>query len=70
MDDVGVPHGGELQFVWGNSYLAFNPDVRNDSGIYFDSIFYIEEEVAYAKYVQTLWTNFAKYGLVNFRPKL
>jgi len=49
--------------------MAFNPDVRNDSGIYSDSIPYVPEDVTYAKYVQTLWTNFAKYGSVNLKSK-
>ena len=63
--DVGVPHGGEVQYVFGYPYFSFNPDVRNDSGIYFDTIGFVPEDVTFSKYVQTLWTNFAKYGSVN-----
>jgi len=59
---MGVPHNGELPYVWGYGYLLTNPEVRNDSGIYFDAIGWTPEDRPYADYVQTLWTNFAKYG--------
>jgi len=36
--------------------------VRNDSGIFFDAIGYTQEDIDYADYQITLWTNFAKYG--------
>ena len=61
---------GELFYVWGNGYLTINPDVRNDSAMYYDQIGFTPEDITYAKYVQTLWTNFAKYGSVHFTPNV
>lgn len=51
----------ELSYVFGNAYLLINPKVRDDSGMYFDSIGWVKDDMVYADYVQTLWTNFAKY---------
>jgi len=57
-------------FVFGNAYLTINPDVRNDSAMYYDSFGYTIEDMIYARYVQTLWTNFAKYGLVHLTARV
>jgi len=59
---MGVPHNGELPYVWGYGHLLQNPLVREDSGINFDAIGWTPEDSVYADYIQTLWTNFAKYG--------
>jgi carboxylesterase type B len=59
---MGVPHEGELPYVWGYGYLLVNPEVRDDSGIHFDIVGWVDEDITYANYVQTLWSNFAKYG--------
>jgi hypothetical protein len=52
----------ELPYVWGYPKLLRNEDVRNDSGIYFDIIGWTQEDIEYADFQITLWTNFAKYG--------
>jgi len=59
---MGVPHNGELPYVWGYGYLLINEAVRDDSGIHFDILGWVPEDMVYADFVQTLWTNFAKYG--------
>ncbi len=59
---AGVSHSGELPYMWGLSLLQYNDAVRNDSEIFFDIIDWTEEDAEYSTYVQTLWTNFAKYG--------
>jgi len=59
---MGVPHNGELPYVWGYGYLPTNPMVRQESGIFYDALGWTPEDAVYADYVQTLWTNFAKYG--------
>jgi carboxylesterase type B len=59
---MGVPHAAELDYVWGTTYLTFNPAVRNDSQRFYDSVGYTPDDITYANYVQTLWANFAKYG--------
>ena len=60
--DVGVPHEGELPYVWGYGYLLINPEVRNDSEIFYDAVGWTPEDITYAAYVQQLWSNFAKFG--------
>lgn len=64
---MGVPHTGEVPYVFGLSKLINNPAVREDSGIFFDALGYTQEDAIYADYQITLWTNFAKYG--NPTPK-
>jgi len=59
---MGVPHNGELPYVWGYGYLLINEAVRDDSGIHFDALGWTPEDMTYAFYVETLWSNFAKYG--------
>jgi len=59
---MGVPHMGELPYVWGYGKLLDNPAVRDDSGIHYDIIGWTQEDIDYADYQITLWTNFAKYG--------
>jgi len=59
---MGVPHEGELPYVWGYGYLLINPDVRDDSEIHYDVLGWTPEDITYANYVETLWTNFAKTG--------
>ena len=53
---------GELPYVWGYGKLLNNQAVRDDSGIHFDIVGWTEEDITYADYQITLWTNFAKYG--------
>jgi len=59
---MGVPHNGELPYVWGYGHLLTNRSVRQDSQINFDIIGWTPEDAVYADYIQTLWSNFAKYG--------
>ena len=60
---MGVPHNGELPFVWGYPRLLHNQAVRDDCRIYIDIIGWSDpEDIAYTYFVQEMWTNFAKYG--------
>ena len=52
----------ELPYVFGYPFLTLNPDVRNDTGIFFDIFAWNDEDIEYADYTITLWTNFVKYG--------
>jgi len=61
MFSSGVPHTCELMYVWANAYLVTNPAVREDTQIQ-DTLGYTEEDRIYADYVETLWSNFAKFG--------
>ena len=57
----GVPHMGEIPYVWGWSLLHLAPQVRIDSRILLDIIDYNSEDIAYAEFTMDLFTNFAKY---------
>jgi carboxylesterase type B len=59
---MGVPHNGELPYVWGYGQLQDNQAVRDDSEIHFDIVGWTPEDVPYANYVSTLWSNFAAFG--------
>ena len=60
---LGNPHTGELAYVWGYCYLQINAEVRQQSGINLNLITGdVDDDIPYADYMQTLWTNFAKYG--------
>ncbi|CAH1789337.1 unnamed protein product [Owenia fusiformis] len=59
---MGVPHNGELPYVWGWSWLQFNENVRNQTGMILDPIEWNQEDAEYADYVMTMWSNFAKFG--------
>jgi len=65
---MGVPHNGELAYVWAYSYLLINPLVRDDSGIHFDILGWTPEDITYSNYVLTLWSNFGKYGNPTPQP--
>ncbi len=51
--------------MWGLSLLQYNDAVRNDSEIFFDAVDWTEEDAEYSIFVETLWTNFAKFGYVD-----
>lgn len=61
---AGAPHMAEIPYVWGYGKLLNNQAVRDDSGIHYDVVGWTPEDATYADYQITLWTNFAKYGLV------
>ena len=65
---TGVPHDGELPYVWGYPLLKQNKDVRRQSGMLLDIIHWNEEDKDYTNFIQTVWTNFAKtgYEIVQF----
>jgi hypothetical protein len=52
----------ELPYVWGYGKPLKNQAVRDDCGIHVDIIGWTAEDIAYADFQITLWTNFAKYG--------
>jgi len=59
---LGVPHNGELPYVWGYPLMQLNPTVRRESEMFLDLIDWDELDIAFAEYMQDLWANFAKYG--------
>jgi carboxylesterase type B len=59
---MGVPHMGELPYVWCYGCLLINPEVREDSEMTIDIVGWTTEDILYGEYVMTLWTNFAKFG--------
>ena len=59
---TGVPHSGELPYVFGWSLMKLAPQVRADSRILLDIMDYNDEDEEYADFIMDLWTNFAKYG--------
>jgi len=59
---MGNPHSGELAYVFGYSYLHLNPEVRQQSGMNLNIVTGTEDDIPYSNYIQTLWTNFAKFG--------
>ena len=63
---IGVPHMGELPYVWCYGCLLINPEVREDSEMTVDIVGWTTEDILYGEYVMTLWTNFAKFGSVRF----
>jgi len=61
-DWMGVPHSGELPYVWSYPYLLMNDAVRADCGIRFDVVGWVPDDINYSAFVNTLWTNFLKTG--------
>jgi carboxylesterase type B len=59
---MGVPHMGELPYVFGYPKLLNNQAVRDDCGIQWDIVGWTPEDVPYADFQITLWANFAKFG--------
>lgn len=62
LDITGAYHTLELGPLFGAAYLPDNPDVRNDTGLYYDPIIYNDFDKEYSEFIRTLWTNFAKFG--------
>ena len=58
----GVFHAMELPYIFGYPFLKLNPEVRNDTLMFFDVFDWNEEDIEYADFMMTLWTNFAKFG--------
>ena len=70
---IGVPHNGELPYVWAYPLLEANPDVRDQCDIQIDIVDWNQEDIEYTRFIHTLWTNFAKYGyeyILKYRPNL
>ena len=57
----GVPHNGDLPYVFGYPYLKLNPAVREETKI-FDVIDWNDDDRNMTNFVITLWANFAKFG--------
>jgi len=57
---LGVPHNGELPYVWGYTYLEENPEVREDQQFFFDIVAWNQLDDEFSDYFQELWVNFAK----------
>ena len=62
---AGAPHTAEIPYVWGYTYLRNNDEARQQSGINLDLLTGDDDDIPYADYIQTLWTNFAKFGSVG-----
>jgi hypothetical protein len=56
----GVPHMGEIPYVFGYPLLQRNRDVRRDTNIV-DVIDWNQEDIDYANYFMPMIANFAKY---------
>jgi len=59
---MGVPHQGDLPYVFAWSMMQLDRTIRRDTGILLDVINWDDEDIQWAEYIMTLWTNFAKYG--------
>jgi len=59
---AGVPHAGELPYVFGWANMKLAPQVRADARIPIDVMNYNEEDFLYTDLIMDLWTNFAKFG--------
>lgn len=57
---AGVPHSGEIPYVWGWPLLRLDPEVRRDSRIFIDVVDWTPDDFAYAEFFMDLFTNFAK----------
>lgn len=62
----GVPHNGELPYVWGYTYLEENPEVRTDQQFFFDIVAWNQLDDEFSDYFQELWINFAKTGYIKY----
>ena len=59
---LGCTHGNEIGYIFGETHLMLENDAfRENSGIYITNNF-DDADREYADYIQTLFTNFAKYG--------
>ena len=65
---LGVPHNGELPYVWGWTLLQRDFGVRLDSGILIDLIQWDDFDYEWGVYMTKMWANFAKYGYVELMP--
>jgi len=61
---VGTFHSMDLAFVFGLPHLIRSDAVRVDSGMLKDQVSWTDDDIVFADYVMTLWTNFAKYKYV------
>lgn len=59
---LGVPHNGDLPYVFGYSLLRKNEFLREEAEMYYDVIDFDEEDDKYTEYILELWANFAKTG--------
>ena len=66
---VGCVHAAELAFLFGYSLMDVegNEAVKNNTGVV-TLVNYDDKDVAYAEFMITLWTNFAKFGYVMLKP--
>ena len=58
---TGVPHSGEIPYVFGWPQLQLAPEVRRDSRIPIDVVPWNEVDYEYADFTMDLFTNFAKF---------
>ena len=58
---AGVPHIGDLPYVFGYPLIQNSPDVRRDTKIV-DVINWNDVDIAHANFFMTMLTNFIKTG--------
>ena len=63
-DVPGVPHLGELPYVFGFTMLQmpYNEHVANDSTIHFNLIEWTQEDIEHTDFFMRLLTHFVKTG--------
>ena len=66
----GVPHAAELPYVFGWANMKLAPQVRVDARIPIDVMNYNEEDFLYTDFTMDLWTNFAKFGYLEYLYKI
>ena len=59
---IGVPHSGDIPYMFGWPLMKINTNAAFDAGMFFDLVDYNELDLQYAAYIADMWTNFAKYG--------
>ena len=62
---AGVPHSGEIPYVWGWPLLQLSEDVRRDIVMLFDIVPWNDLDYEYAEFTMDLFSNFAKYLCVT-----
>ena len=58
---AGVPHSGEIPYVWGWPLLDLSPEVRGDVKMLFNIVPCNDLDYEYAEFTMDLFTNFAKF---------
>ena len=58
----GVTHQDDVPYVWGYPFLPRCSRVMEDSQLYMPDDQWTKDDVKFSAFMQTVWTNFAKFG--------